>query len=79
MADLQNWYVTDCCMAPIQNGRCLKCGNEAAFRQLQFKKTESHMRPLLTNFDISMMALASGVITFAFLLMLYIMTEAIMR
>ena len=37
---MSKWYVTDCCMAPIQSGKCLKCGQDAKFKAMQFKLVE---------------------------------------
>lgn len=34
---IQKWYVTECCLAPTQSGKCLRCGKDARCKSMEFK------------------------------------------
>lgn len=41
---MSKWYVTECCLAPTQSGKCLRCGKDARCISMVFKLKETMPR-----------------------------------
>mgnify|MGYP007100159229 CR=1 FL=1 len=69
---MSKWYVTECCMAPIQSGKCLKCGQDAKFKAMQFVLKETKPRPARLHLWLNLlMVLASLYLTFTLVKIIY--------